>query len=175
VNKFISFLLLIIVIGGIVTVKQYDQSPAKNPTPGFSINFDEKNFPSPLTVARRAQLEQMAQRERSKIKVQVEHDNSPFTNSYPMILDATGSFDPDLGDKIHFKWRQVSGPKVTLKPNHFSSKVSFIGSPGDYQFELTVSDDYGAKHTVIKSVLIEPEGNLAPIIDMKIRQGSELN
>ena len=46
---------------------------------------------------------------------------------------------------------------------------------GEYTFELTVSDDYGSETTLTRTVVIEPEPNMPPVIDMKIRQGSELN
>ena len=117
----------------------------------------------------------MAQLERAKLKVMVEHDNSPITNSYPIILDASGSYDPDIGDKIKFNWKQLSGPKIKIMPDIHRAKVSFEGTPGEYTFELIVSDNYGAKNKVIKTVIIEPEPNMTPVIKMKIRQGSELN
>ena len=120
-------------------------------------------------------LEKMAMAERSKITVMVEHDNSPLTNTYPMIMDATNSFDPDLGDEIQFVWKQIAGPSVQIKPHPFAGKVSFEGEEGEYTFELTVSDDYGSKTTITKTVVIIPEPNQPPVIDMKIRQGSELN
>ena len=122
----------------------------------------------------RAELEELAEKERRKIKVMVEHDNRPETNTYPMILDASKSFDPDLGDNISFLWMQTSGPTVTLLPNTRSGKVSFLGVPGIYSFELTVTDDYGAKTTITKTVQIAAEPNLPPIVDVDIRQGSEL-
>ena len=124
---------------------------------------------------KRIKLEEMAQFERTKIKVTVEHDSSPITNSYPIILDASGSYDPDMGDVIKFKWKQISGPKIKIMPDVFRDKVSFEGTPGEYTFELIVSDNYGAENKVIKTVIIEPEPNLSPVIKMKIRQGSELN
>jgi len=130
--------------------------------------------PEPDVVAKINLLEKMAMAERSKIKVMVEHDNSPLTNTYPMILDATNSFDPDLGDEIQFVWKQISGPKVEIRPNPFVGKVSFEGKEGEYTFELTVSDDYGSEATVTRSVLIVAEPNLPPVIEMKIRQGSGL-
>ena len=123
----------------------------------------------------RIKLEEMAQFERTKLKVTVEHDSSPITNSYPIILDASGSYDPDMGDVIKFKWKQISGPKIKIMPDVFRDKVSFEGTPGEYTFELIVSDNYGAENKVIKTVIIEPEPNLSPVIKMKIRQGSELN
>ena len=124
---------------------------------------------------KRIKLEEMAQFERTKLKVTVEHDSSPITNSYPIILDASGSYDPDMGDVIKFKWKQISGPKIKIMPDVFRDKVSFEGTPGEYTFELIVSDNYGAENKVIKTVIIEPEPNLSPVIKMKIRQGSELN
>ena len=123
----------------------------------------------------RIKLEKMAEFERTKLKVTVEHDSSPITNSYPIILDASGSYDPDMGDVIKFKWKQISGPKIKIMPDVFRDKVSFEGTPGEYTFELIVSDNYGAENKVIKTVIIEPEPNLSPVIKMKIRQGSELN
>ncbi len=120
-------------------------------------------------------LEKMALAERKKVKVMVEHDSSPLTKTYPMILDATNSFDPDIGDEIQYVWKQINGDPVTIKPNPFSGKVSFEAEAGEYTFELTVSDDYGSKATVTRTVVIEPEPNTPPIIDMKVRQGSELN
>ena len=123
----------------------------------------------------RIKLEKMAQFERTKLKVTVEHDSSPITNSYPIILDASESYDPDMGDVIKFKWKQISGPKIKIMPDVFREKVSFEGTPGEYTFELIVSDNYGAENKVIKTVIIEPEPNLSPVIKMKIRQGSELN
>ena len=120
-------------------------------------------------------LEKMAMAEREKIKVMIEHDNSPLTKTYPMILDATNSFDPDVGDNIQYVWKQISGNKVEIMPNPFSGKVSFEAEAGEYTFELTVSDDYGSKATTTRTVVIEPEPNMPPIIDMVVRQGSELN
>ena len=111
----------------------------------------------------------------NKVKVMVEHDSSPLTKTYPMILDATNSFDPDIGDEIQYVWKQINGDPVTIKPNPFSGKVSFEAEAGEYTFELSVSDDYGSKATVTRTVVIEPEPNTPPIIDMKVRQGSELN
>ena len=82
--------------------------------------------------------------------------------------------DPDAVDEINFKWNQISCPSIVLSPNVYRSKVSFEGTPGEYTFELQVTDNYGAVTKMIKTVIIEREPNEAPIIDMKIRQGSEL-
>ena len=120
------------------------------------------------------ELADIEQEEKTKFKVQIPHDGRPETNTYPMILDATSSFDPDQGDKIRFSWKQLSGNKIRLRPNSSSGIVSFQGTPGEYTFELQVTDNYGAVSKMLKTVIIEREPNKAPIIDMKIRQGSEL-
>ena len=59
-------------------------------------------------------------------------------------------------------------------PNTRSGKVSFLGVSGIYGFELKVTDDYGAKTTITKTVQIAAVPNLPPIVDIDIRQGSEL-
>ena len=120
------------------------------------------------------QIEELAtieKEEKTKFKVQVPHDSRPETNTYPMILDATSSFDPDQGDRIRYSWKQLSGNKIRLRPNSSSGIVSFEGTPGEYTFELTVSDNYGLSTVITKIVKIENEPNQAPIVDLEIRQG----
>ena len=117
------------------------------------------------------ELEGIEKEEKTKFKVQIPHDGKPETNTYPMILDATSSFDPDQGDRIRYGWKQLSGNKIRLRPNSSSGIVSFEGTPGEYTFELTVSDNYGLSTVITKIVNIENEPNQAPIVDLEIRQG----
>ena len=117
------------------------------------------------------ELENIEQDEKTKFKVQIPHDSRPETNTYPMILDATGSFDPDQGDRIRYSWKQLSGNKIRLRPNSSTGIVSFEGTPGEYTFELTVSDNYGKSTVITKTLKIEKEPNQAPIVDLEIRQG----
>ena len=174
-NKIISVVIILTLAISLKYFNDIEREIIKSKT--------EENINSSLLISKqeermkrnRVKLEEMAQFERTKLKVTVEHDNSPITNSYPIILDASGSYDPDMGDVIKFKWKQISGPKIKLMPDVFRDKVSFEGAPGEYTFELIVSDNYGAENKVIKTVIIEPEPNLIPVIKMKIRQGSELN
>ena len=117
------------------------------------------------------ELGKIDKEEKTKFKVQIPHDGRPETNTYPMILDATSSFDPDQGDRIRYSWKQLSGNKIRLRPNSSSGIVSFEGTPGEYTFELTVSDNYGKSTVIAKTVKIENEPNQAPIVDLEIRQG----
>ena len=177
-KKFSNFFALIIIFASglsLIKWKEYEQGVLNKlkSQPINSILEDIK--PSPEIVSKVSLLEKMAIKEKEKIRVMVEHDNSPLTNTFPMIMDATTSYDPDVGDEIQYKWRQISGPSVKIRPNPFVGKVSFEGEAGEYVFELTVSDNYGANAKAIRTVVIEPEPNVPPVIEVKVRQGSELN
>ncbi|MFL3009151.1 MAG: PKD domain-containing protein [Candidatus Neomarinimicrobiota bacterium] len=174
-NKIISITIILTLA---ISLKYFNDKKRQMINSKTSKNIDSNlliNQQQERIEKNRIKLEEMAQFERTKLKVTVEHDSSPITNSYPIILDASGSYDPDMGDVIKFKWKQISGPKIKIMPDVFRDKVSFEGTPGEYTFELIVSDNYGAENKVIKTVIIEPEPNLSPVIKMKIRQGSELN
>ncbi len=170
------FALIAILIAGfsIIKWKEYERKVLLE-IKKSSASVVDKIEPSSEIITKVNLLEKMAIKEREKIRVMVEHDNSPLTTTYPMILDATTSYDPDVGDEIQYTWQQISGPKIELRPNPFAGKVSFEGEAGEYTFELTVSDNYGAQAKAIKTVVIEPEPNALPVIDMQVRQGSELN
>lgn len=166
----------IILISGLLLIlwKNYEADVIKDSKTIIIDSVSVKEEPKPEMMAKIDLLEKMAIAERSKITVMVEHDNSPLTDTYPMIMDATSSFDPDLGDEIQFVWKQIAGPSVKINPHPFAGKVSFEGKEGEYTFELTVSDNYNSKTTITKTVVIIPEPNQPPVIDMKVRQGSEL-
>ncbi|MBJ12999.1 MAG: hypothetical protein CMG62_07995 [Candidatus Marinimicrobia bacterium] len=170
-NKVYNLSTILFILAAFFGWREYEKYVRKEYAENNEININ-KNY-DPLSQ-NRIELERMAEIERNKIKVMVEHDNRPETNTYPMILDASRSYDPDLGDKVSFKWVQKEGPPIEFLPNNNSSKVSFEGVPGLYSFELTVSDEYGAGTTIIKTVEIANEPNYPPIIDIEIRQGSEL-
>jgi len=120
------------------------------------------------------QIEALRQKEiasKNKHRVHVLHDNHPETNTYAIILDASGSRDPDPGDVLTYEWVQTSGNPVQLKPHVRAPIISFEGTPGEYVFELTITDNYGATTTKVKSVKINPEPNQAPVADIKVRKG----
>ncbi|MAZ65186.1 MAG: hypothetical protein CMG51_02525, partial [Candidatus Marinimicrobia bacterium] len=97
-NRVIAILAIFLAAGMIYKWKDYEtrmkEEARQNLTDTTSVSLE----PSPEIIARRSMLEKMAMAERSKVKVMVEHDSSPLTTTYPMILDATNSFDPDIGD-----------------------------------------------------------------------------
>jgi len=77
-----------------------------------------------------------------------------------IILDGTGSFDPDVNDIIAFQWQQVSGPNVTLY-NSDTPEPNFAPPVEDvYVFELTVFD--GNNYSSPDSVMVVV-GNRAPV------------
>ena len=91
-------------------------------------------------------------------KVRIKHDGRPETNTATVILDAGSSYDPNKVDKLLFEWKQVSGKTVYLEPNPSSPRVAFNAGPGEYKFEITLTDGYGTiiKDTKIIQVLEEP-------------------
>ena len=101
-------------------------------------------------------------------KVRIKHDGRPETNTATVILDAGGSYDPNKVDKLIFEWKQVSGKTVYLEPNPSSPRVAFNAGPGEYKFEITLTDGYGTiiKDTKIIHVLSEP--NDLPILETKV-------
>ena len=170
-NKIYNVGVILFVLVGFFGWREYEKYLRKIYAEENNIVFLKSSDP---LSKNRNELKKLAELERNKIKVMVEHDNIPETNTYPMILDASKSYDPDLGDKVFFEWKQIEGPPIEFLPNKNSAKVSFEGLPGLYSFELTVSDGYGSGTTVVKTVEIASEPNYPPIVDIEIRQGSEL-
>jgi hypothetical protein len=66
-------------------------------------------------------------------------------NTFQFMLDGTGSFDPD-NNPITYRWRQISGaPSTIINPESPTPSVNaFVGGPGTYVYELTVTDSFGA-------------------------------
>ena len=173
-QNFSAIIIILLSAFMVLKWKDYETGVIKGSKTTIIDTSQTKLLQEPEVLAKINLLEKMAMAERSKITVMVEHDNSPLKNTYPMILDATNSFDPDLGDEIQFVWKQISGPNVDILPNPFEGKVSFEGVEGEYTFELTVADDYGSKATTTKTVVIIAEPNQPPVIEVNVRQGSEL-
>jgi hypothetical protein len=69
----------------------------------------------------------------------------------PLLLDGTGSYDPD-GDKIFYAW-DLSG-KGFFADSTLPSLVSTFASPGQYVVGLQVSDEYGKSSENFTTVTI---------------------
>ena len=87
------FALIAILISGfsIIKWKEYERKVLLEIKNSSSVSVVEEIKPSPEIITKVSLLEKMAIKEREKIRVMVEHDNSPLTTTYPMILDATTS------------------------------------------------------------------------------------
>lgn len=101
-------------------------------------------------------------------KVRIKHDGKPETNTATVILDAGGSYDPNKVDKLIFEWKQVSGKTVYLEPNPSSPRVVFNAGPGEYKFEITLTDGYGTTIKDTKIVQVLEETNDLPILETRV-------
>ena len=74
------------------------------------------------------------------------------TMGHYIQLDGSKSYDPD-GDPITFSWR-VAGAKPAdiYSATTATPTVMFLQGFGDYVFELTVTDDKGARSTATTTV-----------------------
>ena len=115
--------------------------------------------------------EQAYLKEAEKYKDAVDHDSDPKTTTYPVVLDASKSRDPDQGDKLTFSWVQTAGEVVELSSTK-GKIVTFAASSGQYTFEVTATDDYGVSTSVAKTVKIGAEPNASPVVILEVRKGS---
>jgi len=80
--------------------------------------------------------------------------------SGPAVLDGSGSYDPNNLD-ITYSWKQVSGPAtVVLLDTNTAFPKFFPSVPGEYVFELTVSN--GQARSPADSVKVYVEETLSP-------------
>ena len=81
-------------------------------------------------------------------------DSSIALPSSSAILNGSLSFDPD-GIITNYNWKQVSGSASTTFTNATNAvtKVNNLG-PGEYVFELTVTDNLGASRKDSVSILV---------------------
>lgn len=62
-----------------------------------------------------------------------------FHDELRVILDGTGSSDPDQ-DALMYFWTQIAGPRVGLQNSSGPSPEFPVPAPADYIFELRVAD-----------------------------------
>jgi ribosomal protein L14 len=74
-------------------------------------------------------------------------------NTY--TLDASASSDPD-GTIDTYQWKQVSGPNTAGSSSMSSAQVSLSNlQPGEYEFEVTVTDNAGASSVADMHLTVE--------------------
>ena len=122
-------------------------------------------------IVARQETEAREMEEAEKYKDAVDHDSDPKTTTYPVVLDASKSRDPDQGDKLTFSWVQTAGEVVKLSSTK-GQVVTFAASSGQYTFEVTATDDYGVSTSVAKTVKIGTEPNASPVVILEVRKGS---
>ena len=121
-------------------------------------------------IVARQEAEAREMEEAEKYKDAVDHDSDPKTTTYPVVLDASKSRDPDQGDKLTFSWVQTAGEVVKLSSTK-GQVVTFAASSGQYTFEVTATDDYGVSTSVAKTVKIGTEPNASPVVILEVRKG----
>ena len=121
-------------------------------------------------IVARQEAEAREMEDAEKYKDAVDHDSDPKTTTYPVVLDASKSRDPDQGDKLTFSWVQTAGEVVELSSTK-GQVVTFAASSGQYTFEVTATDDYGVSSSVAKTVKIGTEPNASPVVILEVRKG----
>ena len=121
-------------------------------------------------IVARQEAEAREMEDAEKYKDAVDHDSDPKTTTYPVVLDASKSRDPDQGDKLTFSWVQKTGDVVVLSSTK-GQVVTFAASSGQYTFEVTATDDYGVSTSVAKTVKIGTEPNASPVVILEVRKG----
>lgn len=108
--------------------------------------------------------------EATKAHFTIPHDRDASTTAIVVALDGSGSTDPE-GDSLTYVWTQLNGSTVELLSDEESGNVtSFNAEPGEYTFQLTVTDAYGSSSSEEKTVAVAAEPNQAPEVVLDIYQ-----
>lgn len=85
-------------------------------------------------------------------------------------LDGTQSYDPD-GTIASYAWSQVSGPGSAAIGSTSSASTMASGLvQGNYIFQLTVTDNQGAKSTTYDTITVHPAVSNIPVADAGFNQ-----
>lgn len=110
------------------------------------------------------------------VKVSADHSSVLENSGRSVLLDASGTYDPD-GDVMSFSWKQVGGPPVDLRIS--GSTASFVAPSSVTRneklvFEVTVVDSFGGMSTGTVSVLVVDSINEPPVAKARVRIGNAL-
>ena len=101
------------------------------------------------------------------LNITIVHDNDPDTYEQSVVLSAAASYDNER-DSMEFYWKQFSGNNVAdINDTRKNSVLNFDAQSGNYGFELTVTDNYGASCTDTFWVNVSPEPNSCPVVVIK--------
>ena len=101
------------------------------------------------------------------LDVTVKHDNDPKTNTIAVVLSASSSYDNE-NDDMEYDWKQISGTNVAdIRESSEKPVLNFDAKAGDYGFELTITDNYGASCVDTVLVNVDPEPNNCPVVIIK--------
>jgi hypothetical protein len=146
-GQLIAFLLLLaLALGGPIYLK--DQKAQKE---------QEDRATQEALKAEEAKLQAI---EDAIIKSTITHDGDPETASMTIALIGSGT-DSDEKDELTYKWEQTGGSEVTINRPE-SPSTSFEAGPGEYTFQLTVTDPYGATSSSQQTYRISEEPNSGP-------------
>ena len=159
-----------VVMGLIVLMIFGRQSELTNIEEERQANIDARQAAEAQAKEDAEAREQAYLKEAEKYKDAVDHDSDPKTITYPVVLDASKSRDPDQGDKLTFSWVQTAGEVVKLSSTK-GQVVTFAAPSGQYTFEVTATDDYGVSTSVAKTVKIGAEPNASPVVILEVRKG----
>ena len=127
---------------------------------------DLKNYSAQLTAKKNtldAEEERKLAEKREKITFydKIPHDGKPG-GTINITLDASNSTPTEPGDDMSWNWISTDGKVSDFDPG--SKEISFNAEAGQYNFQLTVTDSYGASSSEIRIVDVSAEENEAPKI-----------
>ena len=101
------------------------------------------------------------------LDVTVKHDNDPETNTISIVLSAAASYDKE-NDSMEYYWKQISGTNIAdINESRKEPVLNFDAKAGDYGFQLTITDNYGASCVDTVLVNVDPEPNTCPVVIIK--------
>ncbi len=89
--------------------------------------------------------------------------SSRYAAESPVVLDGTGSYDPDGYGQLSFQWTQVSGAVVNISGEQTATPTisGFVqsSSVSECEFELIVSDgDLSSQASIVKVIIVPTFG-----------------
>ena len=80
-----------------------------------------------------------------------------------VVLDGTGSYDPD-GDDLQYLWTQTGGPTVELDSSTIPAPTFYAVSQGVVAFELVVTDGELSSPAEGVEIIVDSD-NMVPVVD----------